>query len=144
MDFDGVIFEDVFDEAVRLHHKWGIDIFLLRSSADGFHLVSFDVLPPRLVQSIAADVRLENDYPLLSSLERMVDRFLTLRVSVKAKKSAPVFVARFVRPNNYPKSKAHVNMYRALCAVSVPKWYEGRYVESVPYMASYNTRHRLK
>jgi len=143
-DFDSVIFEDVFEETKRLHEKWGIDLYILQSSIDGFHLVSFDVLPPRLVQSIAADVRLENDYPLLSSLERMADRFLTLRVSMKAKKSAPVFVARFVRLNNYLKSRAHVDMYRVMCGVSVPKWYEGMYVESVPYMASYNTHHRLK
>jgi len=143
-DFDEVQFRDFLEEAIRLHEKWNIDLFLLQSSIDGFHILSFDIMPSRLVQSIQADVRLDSDYPLIS--ERIVDKFLTLRISSKCKKGRPRFIGRLVKPNLYKKSKAHIDYYCALCGVLIPSFYckKNMIEEVLPYLASYSSLHRLK
>ena len=140
LDFDETPFEWVWEEAKRLHDKFGIDIYIFKSSEDGYHMLSFDVLPWRLVQTIQADCRLETDYPLINT--RYVDKFLTLRISEKGKKPYPQFVARLVAPNKYEKSRQHYDLYMRLAGlVEAPCWYAWKDVKL--FLASYLTKHRI-
>ena len=148
-DFDETPKELVFEEAERLSKKWGIDIYVLRSSSrdspyngykESLHMVSFDILPWRMVQSIQADVRLENDYPLIN--ERNFDKFLTLRISNKGKKKPPVFVKAFVGSSNYRRNKSlqHYLLYQEICKIPpAPEWYKWQNVEL--FFALYQTSH---
>jgi len=143
MDFDAVPMEDVWTEALRLFHKWSIDIFIFQSSRDGYHVLSFDILNPRLVRSIQADVRIVTDYPLIT--ERIWDKFLTLRVSIKGDKGIPQFRAMIVCENKYLKSKAHYSLYKAVAGLpDAPSWYKNFWQDTDVYLAHYQTGHRLK
>ena len=143
-DFDNISEELVCEEARRLHEKFGIDIYVLKSSEKSFHLISFDILEYRQVQSVQADIRLESDYPLIS--ERMWDKFLTLRITNKAKKKPPIFVKAFVQTpyssTGFKKSLQHYLLYQEICKIPpAPKWYEWKNVEL--YFASYQTSHGI-
>jgi len=137
-DFDDIPEQWVLEEALRLHYKWGIEIYVLKSSERNYQLVSFDILPWRLVQSIQADVRLPSDYPLIG--ERYWDKFLTLRISKKGKKESPKFLKAFTNPpSKYEKSLTHYLIYKEFCGL--PKLPKGKWKIVKPYFAAYETRH---
>lgn len=154
-DFDEEPKEWVLEEAERLSKKWGIDIFVLRSSSrespydghkESLHLISFDILTYRQVQSVQADVRLQSDYPLIS--ERYWDKFLTLRVSHKGKKEPPVFVKAFINSSNFTKtnkkSLQHYLAYMGICGIpEPPSWYKELWKDVKILWVGYTTKHGL-
>lgn len=145
MDFDSIENERIIiEEARRLHHKWNIDLFIYQSSKDGYHVNSFDIVSSRMVQTVQADVRIDNDYPLIN--DRLFDKFLTLRCWFKNRKPIPHFIGRFVAPNRFMKSQRHYMLYHAVAGLSEPpEWYQNQWYEmpNGNLLASYVSRHRL-
>jgi hypothetical protein len=124
-EFDGYDYYDVKDEAKYIHKKFGIDLFIARSSnvlkdrsIGNFHVLSFDVLPSKMVNRIQSWIRLKGDYPLIT--ERFWDKFLTLRISKKAGKLSPKYAFSFTKPNNYLKALIPYQIYEELCGFPRP------------------------
>jgi len=152
-DFDNVNLEDVLIEAKRIHEQFNIDIYIIESSYKNFHLISFDVLKWRLVQTIQANITIKTDFPLInmrygitmdSASKLDYKCFLTLRIGEKLLKPSPNYITRFVKPNKYVKSIKHYGLYMEFCNIpDSPKWYKDNWVKCKVLISEYNTEHNL-
>lgn len=148
-EFDNYDYYDVKEETKYLHKKFGIDLFIARSSniskdrsIGNFHVVSFDILSAKMVNHIQSWVRLKSDYPLIT--ERFWDKFLTLRISKKAGKLSPQYIFSYTKPNDYLKALIPYQIYMELCGFpKPPSWYSGLWLKTLPFLASYRTHHNL-
>lgn len=141
-EFDNIDYETVIEESIRLHEEYWIDIYVLQSSKDSYHILTFDILPYHYSNLIGSWVRLESDYPIL--FERFFDCFLTLRIWLKGKKQPPVYKTRFVFPNGLKKSFNHYRLYQVFCGIpEPPPHYKDNWEYVKLYFASYLTNHNI-
>jgi len=153
-DFDNVSKTDFLNECRRVHNENDIDIYALESSKGKYHMVSFDVLKWRDVQSLQASLRLETDFPLINmrygitmeSASRLDYKcFLTLRIGKKLLKPSPTFLTRFCDRNNYYKSARHYGIYMLFIRNMpiYPVWYKEKFIYNNPLITIYDTEHNL-
>lgn len=105
----------VEDEAKFLSQAFEVDIYLLQSSKDSYHLVSLDILPAKTVESMQNWVTIAGNYMTLSEspLFGREAEYCVLRVGSKGKKSPPKFLSLY-KAGDRPKSLQHYAFYRGL------------------------------
>lgn len=115
-DFDNVSLYDVLEETNFLSQVFDIDIYVLESSKNSYHLISFDILTKEMISIIQNWITIESDYINIKDIECMM--FNILRLGEKGNKKTPKFVKVFYAENNkHLKSKRHYNVYRKLCNI---------------------------
>lgn len=93
---------------------FGFSHACIRSSKEGYHLVSFDLLSLKTVERIRfwAEDEVEGDYLNVSEMPFFDDKGLwnTLRLGRKFSKPSPMFVRRF-----YAKHNPHLKSLQHFC-----------------------------
>lgn len=113
-EFDNINYYYVQEEARFLSECFGIDIYVLESSENNYHLISFDVLTNKKIIEIQNWISLKSDYVRLDEQKLFNNPFNNncLRVIQKYKKQIPQFIKVEKAENNYHViSINHFNFY---------------------------------
>lgn len=111
-----------YEKARYLSQIADIDIYLLESSQEHYHLVSFDVLDLLTVDQIQNLATEESgDYLTIRELPLFDDKGLwnTLRLGMKGDKNNPKYLTVFYSRNREikPKSLQHFLLYHSFCGI---------------------------
>lgn len=127
-EFDKINGKKVLEEADYLATKFNIDIFVLESSENSYHLISFDILTNEKVLTICRNVRIESDY-IDMDIQKLYGNGYEdncLRISYKGlQKCSPKFLMFYYDDlyMNGLKQIAinHYNLYRKIA--DIPDYY---------------------
>ena len=138
-DYDKVQLDDVIDDARTLSKIFGIDIYILESSSNSYHLLSFDILSHKQISTIQGYTTLESDYLNIDEIE--TNFFNILRLGEKGKKPSPKFIKVFYAENNqHLKSLGHYKYYKVYCNVPIiPKKLESFFIRTTVDLIMYNS-----
>lgn len=146
-DFDNINFEYVYEEAYFLSKTFMIDIYILKSSKNSYHFISFDILKKEEISKIQSYITIESDY--LNIDELACNFYNILRLGEKGNKESPKFVKVFYAKNNDRlKSLGHYKIYKVYCNIpDIPiklcKNFINTYIDLVFYNSN-KTQRRLK
>jgi hypothetical protein len=147
-EFDNKQLSDVIDETHRLSRENNIDIVLLESSKNSYHLVSFDVMTKFEIIKICHSVRIESDLVEIDMQKLWGNPYEDncLRLGKKFNKGTPKFLAWFRTPeNDRYKSINHLLAYGAFCKVPLIPIPEFLKLPYKVYFVAYTTGvHRKK
>jgi hypothetical protein len=137
---DNIPETDVLEEANYLSQLFDLDIYVLRSSKKGHHLVSFDVLTLKQVESIQNHTTLTGDYFTVYESALYNHPYVnTLRTGTKGKKNRPQFIKLFHnKKNKHGIAISHYRFYKALCNLPSPPT-NRKHLNFSIQLASYNT-----
>ena len=120
-EIDGIEEYNAYEEANFLSQAFDIDVYLLESSKDHYHLISFDILDLETVSRIQNWVIADTDYLNIKELPLFDDKgfWNTLRIGNKGVTPNPryltVFYANLKEPK--PKSLQHFKLYQYFCGI---------------------------
>lgn len=141
-EFDNVPYEEVYKEAIRLCKQFYINIAILESSKNSYHMVSFDVLTKKEVMNICDYVTIETDFIHIREQKLWGNPYEDncLRLGRKFKKKNPKFLKWIVcRQNDHYQAYNHMKTYNAFCGVTMLKIPEFLNVYFRVYFVIYNT-----
>lgn len=144
-EIDGVEEFNAYEEARFLSQVFDIDIYLLESSPNHYHLISFDILDLETVSQIQHWAISDSDYLNIKELPLFDDKGLwnTLRLGTKGNVPNPRYLTVFYADLKEPRGKSlqHFRLYQYFCGI--PNEPEPRkfYFFNVGYVliAVYNT-----
>ena len=115
-DFDKLPIHEVREECNFLSNCFNLDIYLLSSSYNSWHIISFDIMSNKEISEIQNWVSLPSDYVNVD--ECVCDFYNILRLGKKGNKPSPLFVEAFLqKDDNRIKSLGHYSIYRKLCGI---------------------------
>jgi len=142
-EYDNVSEYDAYEEASFLCQVFNIDIDVLESSPQHYHLISFDILSLKTVSRIQHWVMHEGDYLNVCEMPLFDDKGLwnTLRVGNKFAKPNPHFLKRFINPQNTcSKSIRHLRFYQFFCKTpNFPIRFKNMFVDLEMMLSVYTT-----
>lgn len=142
-EYDNTELKFVEFDAKLLSNYGKIDIYILQSSQNNYHLVSFDLISRELLVKLQNMVTIEGDY------SRLQDNYLyfngrggfnVLRLGAKKDKNSPMFIDVIKHKNSGKslKSLQHYKLYRHFC--NIP-FMENKYFCDMPTrLIVYKTR----
>jgi hypothetical protein len=142
-EIDHVNLIEVLEEAHFISGVFDIDIYVLESSTNCYHLKSYDVLSHEIALSVQNWLTLLGDYFTLdeSGLYNRPENANTLRNIRKGKKQAPKFIKAFYADKNgHTLALKHYQIDKALCGL--PDLPAHRLKHAIPLpvkIAVYNT-----
>lgn len=144
-EYDNVSEYDALEDANFLSQVFDIDVYVLESSPEHYHLVSFDIIDIDLVNRIQEYALYHGDYQKIKEISLFDDKGVwnTLRVGKKGKKGNPHFLAVFYANDGIPRLKSiqHFNFYRQFCKIPNPPRNQKKGFINLNYMmlSVYNT-----
>ena len=144
-ELDGVDDFTAYEEANFITQVFNIDIYVLESSPNHFHLISFDILSLEVVSRIQNWIIKETDYLNIKELPLFDDKGLwnTLRIGCKGEKSNPQFLKVFYSKGNKIRAKSlqHFKLYQYFCGIPEETEPRRSYFFNMGYLqiAVYNT-----
>lgn len=112
-------FADVCEEARFVSQVVGIDIDILESSPDNYHLVSYDILTRDELLTAQRYMTGIDHYLAIDEIALYRDHSTgnNLRLGEKNRKKSPRFLKRFFNNEGHQKSLQHFLWYRFFCNV---------------------------
>lgn len=121
-EYDEVPEFDAIEDANFLSQVFDIDIYILESSPRHYHLISFDILTSKTVDSVQNWTCIRGDY--INAKDRSIDGgrpHNTLRLGAKGRKGPPKFLKVFYAKNNrHLKSLGHFRAWQNLTGLPEP------------------------
>ena len=110
-----------YEECRFLSEVWDIDIYLLESSPNHYHLISFDILTLDQVSEIQYGISEDSDYLNIKELPLFDDKGLwnTLRIGEKGLTPKPHYLTVFYSRDKEIRAKSlqHFLFYRHFCGI---------------------------
>lgn len=133
-EYDKISEFDVIEDAYFLSQVFDIDVYVLESSPNNYHVISFDILSFEQVNQIQNWTAIRGDY--INGKDRTLDGGLphnTLRLGAKGNKKSPRFVKVFYSKKPNLKSIGHFRAWQALTKLPDPPTELMRYFVWVGY-----------
>jgi len=119
-EYDDIDEYDVLEEANFISQVFDIDVYVLESSPNHYHLISFDILTLEKVAQIQNWLIHYGDYVHILEMPLFDDKgfWNTLRIGRKFNKPSPQFLKVFRAENNkHCLSFQHYCFYRYFCGI---------------------------
>jgi len=142
-EYDNISEYEALEDANFLSQVFDIDIYVMESSPEHYHLISFDLIDLDLVNRIQEWSMFHGDYLTVKEMSLYDDKGLwnTLRVGIKGKKQNPRFIGVFYSREQRYKSIQHFMFYHQFCKIPDPPIDHKPYFVNIHYMmlSVYNT-----
>jgi len=122
-EYDDTPLTDVLEDARFLAKAFDMEIYVIESSPNNYHLISFDILTLEQVYRVQCWTLGDGDY-LDVKMSALFDGFINrqwnaLRLSEKATKPKPRYITRFTHGHNF-KSLKHFRFYSSYVKLPEP------------------------
>lgn len=143
-EFDKVKREDVFEDCSFLSKCFDVDLYILESSKNSYHVISFDIMTLNEISKIQGWFSLETDY--LNIGELACNFYNILRLGNKGNKDSPKFLKVFYSKNDKRmKSLGHYQIYRRFCNIpNIPEEKEKLFIKTEIDLIMYNSHKTQK